>query len=175
MSNDRNIASFVLRFTQELWEDAQQEPHVRWRGHIRHVQGEEENRFTDFAEAASFMQRHLTQLTVDSLSKKKEGISQEKIMQETFKLWEQFTSSYTNMMFSAMEQGIKQSRAFKDQMDETREKILRAWQFPFNSNSDSDSDSDNDHLKNEVSRLQAQLDKLNKRVEELENKLSENK
>lgn len=78
MSNDRNIASFVLRFTQELWEDAQQEPHVRWRGHIRHVQGEEENRFTDFAEAASFMQRHLTQLTIDLLSKKGEGISQEK-------------------------------------------------------------------------------------------------
>lgn len=168
MSNDRNIASFVLRFTQELWEDAQQEPHVRWRGHIRHVQGEEENRFTDFAEAASFMQRHLTQLTIDSLTKKQEGISQEKIMLESFKLWEQFTSSYTNMMFSAMEQGIKQSKAFKDQIDETREKILRAWQLPFNPNSNGD-----DQLDQEVNRLQMQVSELAQRVQELEEKLAQ--
>ena len=75
------------------------------------------------------------------------------------------------MMFSAMEQGFKQSRAFKDQIDETREKILRAWQFPFNSNSNSDEEL----LKDEVSRLQAQVDKLNQRVEQLEKKLSETK
>ncbi|MCB9078041.1 MAG: hypothetical protein H6631_10650 [Anaerolineaceae bacterium] len=169
MSNDRNIASFVLRFTQELWEDAQQEPHVRWRGHIRHVQGEEENRFTDFAEAASFMQRHLTQLTIDSLSKKREGLSQEKMMQESFKLWEQFASSYTNVMFNAMEQGIKQSKAFRDQIDETRDKIFRAWQFPLNNNSD----FDDDYLNKKVSELQNQVNQLADRVKALEKKLSE--
>lgn len=167
MVNDRNIASFVLRFTQELWEDAQQEPHVRWRGYIRHVQGEEENRFTDFAEAASFMQRHLTQLTIDSLSKKQEGMSQEKMIQESFKLWEQFASSYTNMMFSAMEQGIKQSQAFRDQIDETREKIFRAWQFPLNPNFNSNGES----LEEKVDQLQNQVNDLLHRVKELEEKL----
>ena len=41
MTNPPNIASFMLRFTQEMWRDMQGEPHIRWRGHIRHVQGDQ--------------------------------------------------------------------------------------------------------------------------------------
>ena len=55
-----NVASFVLRFTQDLWQDDEEDSHVRWRGHIKHVQGEGESRFTDFAEAVAFIQQNLT-------------------------------------------------------------------------------------------------------------------
>ena len=54
MSKTHNVASFVLRFTQELGEAKPGEPSIRWRGHIRHVQGDEENTFTDFAEVGCF-------------------------------------------------------------------------------------------------------------------------
>src|SRR6185503_18067496 len=108
-----NIASFVLRFTQELWRDTQGEPHIQWRGHIRHVQGDEEDRFTDFAEAVAFMQRYLTQLTMKALTGG-QSMSQEKVIQESFKVWEQFVSSYTTMMFEAMQHTVKQSETFRE-------------------------------------------------------------
>ena len=93
MSKPHNIASFMLRFTQELWRDPHDEPHVRWRGHIRHVQGDEEERFTDFAEAVSFMQRFLTRLTMDTFAGATD-MSQDKVFFESFKLWNQFATSY---------------------------------------------------------------------------------
>ncbi|HXW01388.1 MAG TPA: hypothetical protein VEC93_23460, partial [Anaerolineae bacterium] len=108
-----NIASFVLRFTQELWRDAQGEPHVQWRGHIHHVQGDEEDRFTDFAEAVVFIQRYLTELTRNALAGGR-AMPQEKVLQESLKMWEQFASNYTDMMFEAMERTVKQSQTLKE-------------------------------------------------------------
>ncbi len=157
MTKTHNIASFVLRFTQDLWQDMQGEPHVRWRGQIRHVQGDEEDRFTDFAEAVTFMQRYLTQLTMDTLSGD-ESMSQEKVFQESFKLWEQFASSYSDMMFQAMEQTIKQSEAFQEQ-------TVKTWQLPIQPNQDQISEA--------FDKLQDQIKTLTNRVELLEKELAE--
>ena len=164
MSKPHNIASFVLRFTQELWQDTQGEPHVRWRGHIRHVQGDQENRFTDFAEAVTFMQQYLTQLTMDTLGGK-DSMSQEKAFEESFKFWDQFSASYTKMMSSAMEQSVKQSQVFQDQVEETREKMLGAWQFPFQPNQS--------ELLETLNKMQTQMEVLANKVDELERKLGQ--
>jgi polyhydroxyalkanoate synthesis regulator protein len=166
MTKNHNIASFVLRFTQELWQDAQKEAHIRWRGYIRHVQGHEENRFTDFAEAVSFMQRHLTQLTMDTLAGDK-SMSQDKVFNESFKMWEQFASSYTDMMFQAMEQSLKQSEVFREQVDEVRESAIKAWQFPFQTSQE--------ELLKTVEALRAQVESLSHKVAELEKKLASEK
>ncbi len=166
MTKTHNIASFVLRFTQELWQDMQGEPHVRWRGHIRHVQGDEEDRFTDFAEAVAFIQRYLTQLTLDSLAGD-ESMSQEKVFQESFKLWEQFASSYTDMMAEAMEQTIKQSEAFKEQVDQATEKAFNAWQLP--------SQPGQEKVLDALENLQNQIQTLTDRVEKLEKELQQKK
>jgi hypothetical protein len=157
-----NIASFVLRFTQELWQDAQGEPHVQWRGHIRHVQGDEEDRFTDFAEAVAFIQRYLTQLTLEALSGG-QAMSQEKVLQESFKMWERFASSYTDMMFQAMEQTVKQSQTFKEQIDQATQQALKAWQLPL--------PSDQRQLVEAFNSLQTQIKALTDKVEELEEAL----
>jgi len=166
MTKTFNIASFVLRFTQELWQDMQGEPHVRWRGQIRHVQGDEEGRFTDFADAVAFMQHYLTQLTVDTLSGD-EGVSQEKVFQESFKLWEKFASGYTEMMLQAMQQTIKQSEAFKEQLSEATEQSFKAWQFPGQANQS--------ELVETLKELQQQVEALSGRVEDLENALQQQK
>lgn len=159
IKTQNNIASFVLRFTQEVWRDAQGEPHVQWRGHIRHVQGDEEDRFTDFAEAVTFIQRYLAQLTLEALSGG-QNISQEKVLGESFKVLEQFTSSYADMMLGAIEQTVKQSQTFKEQIDHATERALKAWQISV--------PSDQKQLVEVLTSLQAQLQTLTEKVERLE-------
>jgi hypothetical protein len=157
-----NIASFVLRFTQELWRDTQGEPHVQWRGHIRHVQGDEEDRFTDFAEAVAFMQRYLTQLTIKALTGG-QPMNQEQVIQESLKVWEQFASGYTDMMFEAMQHTIKQSEAFREQLDQAAERALKIWQAP--------AGSDQEKLVETIKSLQEQVQSLTSKVESLERSL----
>lgn len=159
MPKTDNIASFVLRFTQELWQDEQGEPQVQWRGHIRHVQGDEEDRFTDFAEAVAFIQRYLTQLTLDAISGSSH-MSQEKVLRESFKLWETFASSYTGLMVQAMEQTISRSEAMKQYLDDATKKALGAWQLPAQPNQD--------QLVEAFGKLQDQLQVLSEQVERLE-------
>ena len=159
MTNTDNIASFVLRFTQKLWQDTQGEPHVQWRGQIHHVQGGEEYRFTDFAEAVAFIQRYLMQLTLDAVSGD-ETMSRDKVVQESFKLWEQFASSYTDMMFQAMEQAVKQSEVVREQFDEAQATALKAWQLPLQ--------SDQSSVVEMLNTIQTQLQILSDRVDNLE-------
>ena len=166
MTKTHNVASFVLRFTQELWQDTQNEPHVRWRGHIRHVQGDEEERFTDFAEAVTFIQRYLTELTADSLAGD-ESVSHEKVFKENFKLWEQFASSYSNMMIQAMEHTVKQSETIKEHMDEATKQALNAWQLPGQLNQEK--------ILEALNGLQAQVRILTNRLEKLEGSIQKGK
>ena len=51
------IASFVLRFTQEMTSDT--EPTRPWRAVIRHVQSDEEVHFTHMQEALAFVARYV--------------------------------------------------------------------------------------------------------------------
>jgi hypothetical protein len=154
-----NIASFVLRFTQELWRDAQGEPHVQWRGHIHHVQGDEEDHFTDFAEAVVFIQRYLTQLTRNTLAGGR-AMPQEKVLQESLKIWEQFASSYTDMMFEAMGRTVKQSQTLKEQINQATERTLKAWQLPIQ--------SDQQQILEALNNLQTHIQALTVKVEQLE-------
>ena len=163
MTKPHNIASFVLRFTQELWQDIQGEPHIRWRGHIRHVQSDEENRFTDFAEAVTFIQRYLTELTLAALSDK--NMSQPKVFRESFKLWEQFAASYTDIMVKAMERTLEQSETFNKQMSEATEKTFNTWPIPMPSDQEQ---AGQKKVLEALSDLQAHIKTLTDRVEALE-------
>lgn len=168
MTKPHNIASFMLRFTQELWQDAAGDARVRWRGHIKHVQDDAEQRFTDFAEAVSFMQRHLMQLTEDTLNGA-DGMSQEKVFEESFKMWEQFANSYAKMMSQAMEQSLRQSESFREQMDEAGRKMLDAWRTPFQPEAVGNSP---ETLLQTIADLQTQVQALAEKVGRLENQLN---
>jgi hypothetical protein len=160
----RSIASFMLRFTQHLWQDTQGEPQVQWRGRIHHVQSDDDITFTDLTEALQFIQRHLTQLTLDATSGDNK-MDQDKVLHESFKLWEQFASTYSNMMFDAMERTINQSEALKDQMDEAVGQALKTWQFP--------ATSEQDKTVEVLNKLNSQIETLTKRVAALEKALKE--
>lgn len=167
MTKPHNIASFMLRFTQELWQDTAGDAHVRWRGHIKHVQDDAEQRFTDFAEAVSFMQRHLMQLTEETLNGA-DGMNQEKIFEESFKMWEQFANSYAKMMSQAMEQSLRQSETFREQMDEAGRKMLDAWRTPFQPDAEPGGAVPAELLQT-IADLQTQVQALAEKVGRLEN------
>lgn len=154
----RDIASFVLRFTQDLWQDAQGEPRVQWRGHIRHVQGDDESRFTDFAEAVGFIQRHLMEMTLEAVQGEA-ALDQSKAVRESFKLWETFANSYAEMMSATMERTMQQSEAFRKQMDDAVQKTLQAWQAPTAANPSEIVEALND-LRAQVRTLSEKVDRL---------------
>ncbi|MCB0129542.1 MAG: hypothetical protein KDD78_01780 [Caldilineaceae bacterium] len=166
-AKQHNVASFLLRFTQDLWQDAEDDSHVRWRGHIRHVQGDKESRFTDFAQAVAFIQQNLSQLTMDTLSGEK-NMSQEKIFAESFKLWEQFATSYTDIMQSAMEQTLKQSELINKQVEAARTQTMKAWNLPQPAGEQAD-------LFRVMQALQEQVATLTARVAMLEETLQSEK
>jgi len=126
MKGQRDIASFVLRFTQDLWRDDGGDPRVEWRGHIRRVQDGEEVRFTDIAEAMNFIQDSLMQVTANALPKEDQPY-REKAMRESLKLWETFAESYTTLFVNAMEQSVQQSEVLQKQMNETVEQVMKPW------------------------------------------------
>ncbi len=160
---DRGIASFMIRFAQERWRDAKGEPHLQWRGYIRHIQGDEEVSFTDATEVIGFMQKHLAQLTKDALPNGSKG-EQEKLMRENFKLWEQFATTYNNAIYDTMERTMKQSQAFKQQVDDAVHRSLKTW-APM-----ADSRGEQAQLLDALETLTARLENLSERIEQLEKK-----
>ncbi len=166
MAASYNISSFLLRFTPRIWRDAQGEPHFQWRGQIRHVQGDEQTGFTHFAEAVRFMQQQLAQLTLDMIPGG-DTMEQEQVIRESFKLWEQFATTYSDMMFESFERALKQSDALRQQMHEAVEQSIKAWQLPLR--------SDQDRIAETLARLQAQVQALSEKVDSLEKALNQQK
>lgn len=109
MKPKRDIASFVLRFTQDIWQDEQGEPRVEWRGHVRHVQDGKELHFKDVAQAVQFFQEVLLQRTNDCL-KADDVIDREKAMAESNKLWERFAATYSGMFADAVDSALRPVR-----------------------------------------------------------------
>ncbi|MGD1994582.1 MAG: hypothetical protein PVI59_15410 [Anaerolineae bacterium] len=159
MKGQRDIASFVLRFTQDLWEDAQGEPHVQWRGHIQHVQGDDETHFTDFAEAVTFVQRQLMELTLHSLEDSRVE-NREKVLRKSFEIWEEFASSYANVMFEAVDQTVEWSGAFQERVERAVHQALDALRPP----------SDEERIQEGLSRLHGQMQRLAEKIDQLEGK-----
>lgn len=58
LMSEGTIASFVLRFTQEYTPGTESSCGV-WRGIIRHVQSNEETRFTQMESALTFISRYV--------------------------------------------------------------------------------------------------------------------
>jgi hypothetical protein len=164
MDTQRDVASFLIRFTQDLWRSPEGDPELQWRGMVRHVQGEEELGFTDFAEALQFIQAHLAQLTLNALPGGSK-MDQEKALGDGFKLWEQFASSYSKMMLEAMERTLEGSEALKKQMNRAVEQTMKTWPLP-----GKETGSDITAM---VQELAAQVQALTEKVDQLEKKLTQ--
>lgn len=154
---ERDIASFTLRFIQQRWRDTSGEPKVRWRGIIQHIQSNDETTFTDFVEALEFIQSHLAQLTIDATSDDSKP-EQEKFLNESLKIWEQFASSYSEMMFSTLQQSMKQSEAFKKQVEKAAANAFSITETP--------DQHDFDRIVSAVKELQTTIERLANKIDE---------
>ena len=90
-------------------------------------------------------------------------MDQEKGLRDSFKLWEQFANSYSNMMFEAMERTIQQSEAIKSQMDQAVEETMKTMRLPVRSDESQIIASINE-LSEKVEALAKKLDKLEKNL-----------
>jgi len=79
-------ASFVIRFTQKIFESEAGEPEIQWRGNIRHVQTGDEKRFSEFDKVTNFIQAKLGELTVTAMEDKSPE-EQKGILSKSFDLW----------------------------------------------------------------------------------------
>ena len=177
MKAQRDIASFVLRFTQELWQDPQGEPRVEWRGHIRHVQDGDEFRFTELTDVMNFIQQALLKLTMDRVPKE-DKMYQDKALQESFKLWEKFATGYTEVMTEAFQQTVKQSETFQKQVAEAVEQVIKPWwmmglpNHVAEAKPEKPADIDQEQLVQTMMALQAQIATLTNKVSKLEEALT---
>jgi hypothetical protein len=171
MKSQRETASFVLRFTHDLWEDQQGEPHIEWRGQCRRVRDGVEVRFTDLTEAVSFIKESLLKVTRECVPKDDE-VFQEKAMQESFKLWEKFAQGYTDMIVESIQRSVKQSELFQKQMGEAMEQAMKPWWVPpvapVASPPASASAADQAQILQTMNALQGQIELLSAKVATLE-------
>lgn len=136
MSQD--MVSFVLRFVREVGEDQQ----ARWRGVIKHVQGDTETSFTQFSEALAFMQAHVNELIRASFSET-ERLNEFNPLLETTRLWGEMMPRYTKMMSDMMMSGMMgeaaaqpataqnaPAGAMPPQMEQALAAAFKAWGIP---------------------------------------------
>jgi hypothetical protein len=172
MKAQREVASFVLRFTQDLWQDPHGEPRVEWRGQVQRVQDGEEIRFTDLSDAMSFIQESLLKLTMACVPKDNKTY-QEKAMQESLKFWEKFATGYANMLVEAIQQSMKQSEAFQKQVSEA---MMTPWWLmglPEPANHSITPATGATQLQETLLALQEKIEALNVRMNRLEEALSQ--
>ncbi|MFZ0543873.1 MAG: hypothetical protein WAM60_00450 [Candidatus Promineifilaceae bacterium] len=134
----QELVSFVIRFVREVSDDQQ----ARWRGVIKHVQGDTETHFTQFSEALAFMQEHVNELiqaTFEDSEKLNEEAAQANPFLETTRLWGEYMPRYTQMMTEMMGQamaggstgsGSAASNPMTEQMKQAMAASFKAWGIP---------------------------------------------
>jgi hypothetical protein len=158
----RDTASFLVRFTQDMWQSEQGEPKIAWRGHIRHIQSDEEIRFTDFSEAVAFMQQQMQALTEEALEALSEQAQtgDKSALTIGIELWQETATRYTDMVFGAMQQTMKQSESIQKQMDTAMQESLQAWAVS--------TAAGGGPVLTALQALQTQVETLSARIESLE-------
>ena len=94
-------ASFMLRFTQKIFKNNEGESQVQWRGNIRHVQGGDEKRFSEFDDAVSFIQEKLAEMTIQQMEDKSPE-EQKGILSKSFDLWKKMTLNAPKMVMETI-------------------------------------------------------------------------
>jgi len=166
MSNkQKETTSFVIRFTQKLYQDDQDETQIQWRGNIRHVQGGEEKRFSDFSKAMQFIQTKLADLTLESLEDKP-AEEQKGILSKSFDLWKKVALDAPKLVIQTIKDPMAQveqiQNQVKDVIDQNIEPEINQWR--------SASKTDFQELMAAVNNIAVEVKDLKKKVDKLSDK-----
>ncbi|MEL7250041.1 MAG: hypothetical protein AAFO03_16550 [Bacteroidota bacterium] len=166
-------ASFMLRFTQKVFNNESGEPQVQWRGNIRHVQGGDEKRFSSFDEAVAFIQSKLADLTFQAMEDK--PIEEQKgILSKSFDLWKKMAFDAPRMMVETIKDPKKQVAQLQDQIQDQIEQVKGGLAEKLEINSWLAASKDDyqqimqmlGKLSNDISALNEKVDRLSKNSEE---------
>ena len=115
-------ASFVLRFTQKIFQNEQDEPQIQWRGNMRHVQSGEEKNFSKFEEVTQFIQTTLTDLTVQAMEHKSPE-EQKGILSKSFDLWKKMAMETPKLVMDSIKDPKKQAHHLQEQIQEQMHQV----------------------------------------------------
>ncbi len=163
-------ASFMLRFTQKIFNSESGEPQVQWRGNIRHVQGGEEKRFSDFDEALGFIQSKLADLTIGAMEDK--PLEEQKgILSKSFDLWKKMAFDGPKFMMETIKDPKKQVEQLQDQLQDQIEQVKGGFSQKLELNSWlAASKNDYQQIMQTLGQLSRDIADLNEKVDQLSNK-----
>lgn len=159
-------ASFMVRFNQIIFED-KGESKVQWRGKVSHVQGGEDQSFSDFNVAVKFIQAKLADLTLEA-TKDESPEQQESLLQKSFSLWKTMAKEGPKVFMETIKDPRKSVANFQNQISDFGEDLMEKvpidqWRNASRSDFNTIKESISD-LADEMKKLSAKVDALNKPV-----------
>lgn len=170
-SKKEETVSFVLRFTQKIFETDDGEQNVQWRGNVKHVQGDDEKRFTEFEDAVGFMQEKLTDLTIKGIEDKSPK-EQKGILAKNFELWKKMTMESQKLVFDVIKDPKKQLAQMQTQVSQLGDTLTQQIEEKIGQKIDVDewrasSKSDHKNLIDVIDKLSKDVARLHKKVDKI--------
>jgi chromosome segregation ATPase len=162
-------ASFMVRFNQQIFEE-NGESKVQWRGKISHVQDGDEQRFSDFNDALSFMQQKLSELTEEA-TKHEPSEKQESIIEKSLSMWKTIKDVGPKVLRDTLKNPKKQLTHLQDEIqdkistigEEISEKVqIDQWRNA--------SRSDFNKIQNQIETLSSEIKKLTTQIASIKKK-----
>tara|TARA_B100000809_G_C15124338_1_gene525565 strand:- start:2337 stop:2894 length:558 start_codon:yes stop_codon:yes gene_type:complete len=153
-------ASFMVRFNQIIFED-NGESKVQWRGKVSHVQGGEDQSFSDFNDAVTFIQERLADLTIEA-TKDESPELQNSLLKKSFSLWKTMAKEGPKVIMETIKDPRKQVAHLQDQISDFSEDLMDKVPIDQWRNA---SRSDFNSIKESISQLADEMKKLNAKVD----------
>lgn len=167
MSKDQS-ASFMIRFTQKIYESEEGNSNVQWRGKVSHVQSGDNQGFVEFDRAVDFMQEHLgnvTQSTIEDKSKKE----QEGILSKSFEMIRKFKDQAPTFVMDTIKDPMRQvgniQGQIKEQIKDVSDDISQKLDVD---NLRIASKSDYKEVLSMIKTMSKQIEKLTDKVDQLD-------
>ncbi|MDO6596272.1 hypothetical protein Q4512_05050 [Oceanihabitans sp. 2_MG-2023] len=153
-------ASFMVRFNQIIFEE-DGESKVQWRGKVSHVQGGEDESFTNFNDAVAFIQERLGDLTLEATKDESPEV-QDSLLKKSFSLWKTMAKEGPKVIMETIKDPRKQVANIQDQIsyfgEDLKDKVhIDQWRNA--------SRSDFNTIKESISSLAEEIKKLNAKVD----------
>ncbi len=167
-------ASFVLRFKQKVFQNDEGKSQVQWRGNIQHVQGGDEQNFTDFDDVVKFIQGKLADLTLQAIEDKSPE-EQKSILAKNFELWKKMALETPKIVMETLKDPKKQLEQVQQQIGQINDNISQKIEERLGQRLAVDdwrvsSKSDYKKLLALVEKLSNDMATLNSKVDELSKK-----
>ena len=164
-------ASFVIRFTQKIFQSEEGESQVQWRGNIRHVQGGDEQRFSEFDSAVEFIREKLADLTLVAMEDKTPE-EQKGILAKSFDMWKKMALTAPQMVIETIKDPKKQIEQVQTQLTQAGENISQKIEDTISQRLPIDewrasSKSDYKNLVGLIEKLGKEVEDLSKKVDKL--------